>query len=496
MIVTSRLIFITASLICLADLITSQSAPAKLSASELKSLADAALLKSELSIAIDYYDQIIHLDPSQINYFNRANAYIKKRSYHSAITDLTTAVTKDEKFIKGYIYKAKVEKMIGLCSQSMESLQKVLILQNTHKEANQELPKVTQCAHLITEAQTSYDHKNYQNTINILNQISEIAYESTSIILLRARCHAHLKDHQSVLIDTRKILQHDKKNIEALHLRGQAYYHLGEHDNALTHYKEILRNDPEHVTVKAATKRLKLYKKYLEAADAALNEKRYNDAIESLTQAIEAEPQHIVTLPSLHLKKCDALLQLRQHTEAITACTAVITLEENNLDAYMKRGECYLASGLFQEAINDYQKAVSINNSHQPAQEGLHRAQNALKKSLEKDYYKELGVSRQATDREIKKAFRKLALLYHPDKISDSATDEEKETAQNKFRIIAEAYEVLSDTELRGKYDRGEEVHPQGGGQQQQQGGFGFPFGGFHQGFPGGGQQQFHFRFG
>ena len=55
-----------------------------------------------------------------------------------------------------------------------------------------------------------------------------------------------------------------------------------------------------------------------------------------------------------------------------------------------------------------------------------------------KDYYKILGLSRSASDDEIKKAYRKMALKYHPDKNSDPGAEE-------KFKEIAEAYEVLSD---------------------------------------------------
>lgn len=68
-----------------------------------------------------------------------------------------------------------------------------------------------------------------------------------------------------------------------------------------------------------------------------------------------------------------------------------------------------------------------------------------------KDYYKILGISRNATDEDIKKAYRKLALKYHPDK--NKAKD-----AEEKFKEVAEAYEVLSDKKKREIYDQvGEE---------------------------------------
>jgi len=65
---------------------------------------------------------------------------------------------------------------------------------------------------------------------------------------------------------------------------------------------------------------------------------------------------------------------------------------------------------------------------------------------LAKNYYKILGLKKGASQAEIKKAFRKLALEYHPDKNKDKDTTE-------KFREIAEAYEVLSNKDNRAKYD-------------------------------------------
>src|SRR5256712_7240544 len=65
-----------------------------------------------------------------------------------------------------------------------------------------------------------------------------------------------------------------------------------------------------------------------------------------------------------------------------------------------------------------------------------------------RDYYETLGVSKTATDDEIRCAFRKLARKYHPDVAKD------KKAAEEKFKEINEAYEVLGDPEKRKKYDQ------------------------------------------
>ena len=85
-----------------------------------------------------------------------------------------------------------------------------------------------------------------------------------------------------------------------------------------------------------------------------------------------------------------------------------------------------------------------------------------------KDYYKILGVDKNASEDEIKKSYKKLAIQFHPDKFA-TESEEKKKEAEEKFKEINEAYSVLSDKEKRAQYDN---PQPEGFGWN--------PFGGFN----------------
>lgn len=95
---------------------------------------------------------------------------------------------------------------------------------------------------------------------------------------------------------------------------------------------------------------------------------------------------------------------------------------------------------------------------------------------MAKDFYEALGVSKSASDDEIKRAYRKLALQYHPDRNKGKESEE-------KFKEVTKAYEVLSDTQKRQQYDQfGHAAFEQGAGGPGPFGGTGGPFGGAQSG--------------
>lgn len=71
-----------------------------------------------------------------------------------------------------------------------------------------------------------------------------------------------------------------------------------------------------------------------------------------------------------------------------------------------------------------------------------------------KNHYDVLGIARDASSQDIRKAYRALALKYHPDKLDAALSDAQREAALNQFKLANEANRILSDTDLRQAYDR------------------------------------------
>jgi DnaJ family protein C protein 3 len=307
----------------------------------------------------------------------------------------------------------------------------------------------------------------------------------------RAYCWYYLDEYFEVISDTGKALKIESNNIETLELRGNAYYIIGEYEASKNHYRQGLKFDPEHKGCKNGFRLIKklqdLQKKYNKYKD----EKKYSEAIQQLLKIIKVDPDNKLILKKTYVDLGEAYRHAKQFKEAKEAINTALQIEEVNVDAHRELGRINMEIEDFEEAIRNFKRATEIFQAtdlskDQYIEEELKKAEAALKQSKQKDYYKILNVKRSATIKQIKKAYREQALLWHPDKHTG---EEEKSKAEKQFQLVAEAYEVLSDKEKRQMYDRGEDVFPnQGGGGGQQQHGFN-PFqqqGGY----------QFHFQFG
>jgi len=155
-------------------------------------------------------------------------------------------------------------------------------------------------------------------------------------------------------------------------------------------------------------------------------------------------------------------MKLRKWESAIADCNRCLEAKPTMTKAKVRRAQCLLEMKQFDECIREYADLIKEDPQNQEYKQAQQKAKLELKKSKRKDYYAILGVGQNASAAEIKKAYRKKALEWHPDK--NSSTEASKKEAELKFKDINESYECLSDAQKKTRYDSGVDDEDDGGG--------------------------------
>ena len=139
--------------------------------------------------------------------------------------------------------------------------------------------------------------------------------------------------------------------------------------------------------------------------------------------------------------------------EAMKDADEAIKNNPNYPTAYIRRALIYEEFKMFDDAKADLSKAKELDPSNPKIEGYINEANQKADSAKNRDYYQILGINKNATPDEIKKAYRKLALKYHPDRNSES--EQSKKIAQRKFEDVSDAYSVLSDPKKKQMFDQG-----------------------------------------
>ncbi|EPT26534.1 DnaJ domain-containing protein [Toxoplasma gondii ME49] len=203
------------------------------------------------------------------------------------------------------------------------------------------------------------------------------------------------------------------------------------------------------------------------------------EAKTQLAAGLECKPRTILAGADLqrtkrdlgYIQSCDALFFLKRFSPHHQAATSLASADMSVSRSYSSVSLSSLAykghAGPLPRLIFSVARLPSAFPSDFPAHASFRRflAGGSASKPEEKDFYEVLGVKKDAGTDEIKKAYRKLALKWHPDRNPDN-----RQQAEAQFRLVSEAYQTLSNSEKRQQYDAMRQ----------------FGASGFHQGFSGG----------
>ncbi|XP_063809098.1 dnaJ homolog subfamily C member 3 isoform X2 [Pseudophryne corroboree] len=456
------------------------------------------LAAGQLADALSHFHSAIDGDPDNyLAYYRRATAYLAMGKSKAAIPDLSRVIELKPDFTSARLQRGQLLLKQGKLDEAEEDFKKVLNSNPSdqeEKEATAQLAKSDEIQRMRAEGVAAYKQKDYTSGEGFFNIVLETCIWDAEVRELRAECYINQGEPGKAISDLKAASKLKSDNTGAFYKVSRIYYELGDHEMSLSEIRECLKLDPDHKECFSHYKQVKKLNKQIQSAEELIQEGRYEDAVSKYGGVLITEPNVPYYSLLVQERRCHCYSKNQQSTEAIKECTEFLEKETDNVNALKDRAEAYIQEEMYEEAIRDYETAQQHSDNDKQIKEGIEKAQRLMKQSLKRDYYKILGVKRNAKKQEIIKAYRKLAQQWHPDNFQD---EEEKKRAEKKFIEIASAKEVLTDPEKRNRFDAGEDpLDP-----ESQQGGGG---GHFHRGwnqwqgfnpFSSGGPFNFKFHF-
>eukprot|EP00798_Chlamydomonas_sp_ICE-L_P024260 gene24260-9860_t len=326
---------------------------------------------------------------------------------HQALVDFQGAIELDPTYTQGYMLRGVLQRTMCRFTAATSDFRKVLNMRPGYAKASEELANVARAEKLLHAA--FFLPKRSRDDIEAVTKALDPLYKSSLALMMEANANFKVGEWEKVTALTGRMLKKHPSNYQALILRGQAYFYAHDHDMAKRHFGEVLNYDPGNTEARELFDKVKEFDRKRKHAYDLVDAQDWTSAEMVFIDALRAY---------------DKVLYISPERDETKVMVMRVLLGLGNWEEAQERGREY------------------------------HR-DNQGNKEIRSDFYKVLGLEKDANESEIKKAYRKLARIFHPDKVDG---EEEKKIAEEKFREVAEAVEVLSDEGKRERYDKGEDI--------------------------------------
>ncbi|CDH53530.1 dnaj homolog subfamily c member 7 isoform 1 [Lichtheimia corymbifera JMRC:FSU:9682] len=443
-----------------------------LTAEEVKAKANEQYKGGHYNEAVRLYSEAIELSPNTATYYaNRAAALTMLGKYKEAADDCRTATSLDPSNIKAFCRAGKCHMNLGNLEESTRQYELALQVDQSNAQAQREYNNLLGLKNYIAQMDMYMQNKQWGLAGNSLDRaISMVDADRVPFKwdVWRAEIALNQKKWSEASRIVNYLVRLDTQNPDVLYLRARVFYGQGDNAKTVAHCMEALRCDPDFSKARVLLKKARALDSHKEKGNAAFKTNQLQEAFDSYSAALEIDPENDALNAKLYSNRAAVLQKLKKFQEALEDCNKAIELDPDFNKVYSRRAACYMELEEYEEAVRDYRRLTEVDASNREYRSLLQKAELELKKSQRKDYYKILGLTKSATDSEIKKAYRKLALQYHPDKNDGDAK------AEAKFKEVGEAYAILSDPQKKSRYDSGVDLDGGMGGMN----GGGFDMGG------------------
>lgn len=385
----------------------------------------------------------VDLQPDSATYLgNRAAAYMADGKYDSALEDCKRAVDLDPNNPKILLRLARIYTNLGQPEEAMVTFQRI-----RPPPSAKDMQQAKDMLQYIKSAQQGLQAGSGPSMVlHALDMAERLlgpgARKPRKWQLMRGEAFLqmggvnNLGEAQNVATN---LLRNNSQDPEALVLRARGLYGQGENDKAMKVLRMAIDCDPDF---KDAIKWLKIVKnlhRMKEDGNTAYKAGRWQSAIDKYSEALQVDPANKSTNSKILQNRALCYNRLKDYEKAISDCEEAVRLDPSYTKARKTKATALGGAEKWEDAVKEWKAIAEADPSDASVQREVRKAELELKKSQRKDYYKILEVPKDADDNTIKKAYRKMAIRYHPDKNPGNTE------AEAKFKDISEAYETLSD---------------------------------------------------
>ncbi|KAG9043915.1 hypothetical protein FS837_008975 [Tulasnella sp. UAMH 9824] len=429
----------------------------------LKEQGNFYFKEKEYDVAVDLYTQAIAQRPDGTYYANRAAAYMAQKKFKLARDDCQTAVSlqSDAPSAKTFARLARCHLALGDAAGALVAVDQALKLDPGNSQCLQTRAQADHIKTHLERCQQSRQQKDWGQARWALEKAMQACEGDYPVEwrVWKVEIDIAKKNWDDATSSAASALRLEPNSPDVLTVRGLLLFLTNQISSSMEHLKTALRLDQEHDRARPLLRRVREVEKTKDEGNTLFKAGQFEAAVEKYTATLdligkneeEGNGGHIRSI--LLSNRATTLHKMKKYREALSDTEEAIELMPTSFKAIRTQARLRMALEEYEEAVRDFNLAKEALGDDGPSadrkalDDEIRKAEAALKRSKTKDYYKILGVSREATEIEIKKAYRKESLIHHPDKGGD----------EEKFKLVVEAHSVLSDPQRRARYDRGED---------------------------------------
>lgn len=420
----------------------------------------------KFSDAINSYSEAIALNPDNPAYLaNRAAALMSVKNYRLALTDMQ--LVNSPKFVnpddrpnpKNILRLVRCHLPLGQFYQAQQALSNLLNQSPDCVDAKREEQRLNKLQLILGALQRNRTRKDWSMVLFGLDDLQKELdcgdLKAKDWLTWKAEALCGQKKWEDAKVICNELVKSYPSDPEALYYRAKVIYSGGNLAATVAHCQEAMRCDPDFSSARNLLRQAKTIENLKEAGNSAFKASDFTTAIQKYLEARSIDPANECIIVTLDSNRAQALLKSNRNSEAIEVCDDILKVDQQHFKALRTRARAQKSAQDFDAAMVDFESALKVAPSAKEKTEIMNEIKTTkvlIARGKYVDHYKVLGVPRNASDDEIKKAFRKQSLIHHPDKGGN----------EEKFKEVNESYTVLQDPQARRNFDQIDPDNPQG----------------------------------